>query len=696
MKSKKIISTLIALLLLFSYVKARTISFPVIKNTEVKQTKDPQEMKAFLSGNKKSEPVISVLLTDRNLREQLIETAGTLTASPLQKNYASAKRAKAVDIDNLLSMIKPLNVKSGVQSQSFSTDTTFVTNGYKYEYNYDGAGNTVFKVYAKDFGDNPNKPHDWGLIYHSVIPKYGGAEKVIYHISKPATNIFECYKIDDGVLTVTNWTVVQNYRVYNKYLNDGKIISSDVYYWDPCSGGDEPQNKISFIYTNNKLSRIMETNKNNQPLSKIEIGYDPSTGFMSYASTYFWDNQLNRWIPNDKDEWYYKSGTPSQDKWSVRINFYSYNPSGIPTGQYFWLNGWKEVITYNQYWLPVNIKHYVWTPGISIWSGTWNDGYGYTLNGIPVSNLVAKNPVGISAGKASTNETSPLLSYVQRTACDTSKIKIPDDTLTVQWDNVRKEENRYDTYGNLLSNTKSSWNNAQWQTTAKSVNTFDYTSSAAGTPYPANMTYTHKLLKTSFYDAANQEIDNLTYQYNTNFLTTGSEQVNLVDSLGTFGTDTIKANVIWTYSGGADWLTVTPVPLQKADSTLMGLADNQYIGNAALRFKATPNSTSDSRSCIITLTPVYGSPRQINVIQPVVTALRQVKYPSLEITPNPATTYFTIQGIEKETALTVYDIHGKIVLEKRVFPDEKAEVRSWNKGIYFVKTENGTGKLIIR
>ena len=68
----------------------------------------------------------------------------------------------------------------------------------------------------------------------------------------------------------------------------------------------------------------------------------------------------------------------------------------------------------------------------------------------------------------------------------------------------------------------------------------------------------------------------------------------------------------------------------------------------------------------------------------------------ISLSPNPATTYFTIQGLEKETTLTVYNIHGKIVLEKRISPDDKVDVGGWNKGVYFVKTENGTGKLIIR
>ncbi len=68
----------------------------------------------------------------------------------------------------------------------------------------------------------------------------------------------------------------------------------------------------------------------------------------------------------------------------------------------------------------------------------------------------------------------------------------------------------------------------------------------------------------------------------------------------------------------------------------------------------------------------------------------------LSVCPNPATDYFIIQGLEKESEASVIDISGKKVIQKNVSPNEKISVTGWNKGIYFVKTENGTGKLIIR
>lgn len=70
--------------------------------------------------------------------------------------------------------------------------------------------------------------------------------------------------------------------------------------------------------------------------------------------------------------------------------------------------------------------------------------------------------------------------------------------------------------------------------------------------------------------------------------------------------------------------------------------------------------------------------------------------PLFNILPNPALDYFVIQGLEKETLVSVYDVFGKMVLEKRIFPNEKISVIGWNKGIYFVKIGNRISKLIVR
>ena len=68
---------------------------------------------------------------------------------------------------------------------------------------------------------------------------------------------------------------------------------------------------------------------------------------------------------------------------------------------------------------------------------------------------------------------------------------------------------------------------------------------------------------------------------------------------------------------------------------------------------------------------------------------------TLTLTPNPARDYFTVQGLETETQITLFDLTGKKVLEKNVRPDEKISVSALQKGIYTLKAGTKTAKLII-
>ena len=66
------------------------------------------------------------------------------------------------------------------------------------------------------------------------------------------------------------------------------------------------------------------------------------------------------------------------------------------------------------------------------------------------------------------------------------------------------------------------------------------------------------------------------------------------------------------------------------------------------------------------------------------------------ISPNPANECFTVSGISENTPITVFDISGKRVIEKTVNPNEKISVTDWNKGIYLVKVNDKTAKLIVK
>ena len=86
----------------------------------------------------------------------------------------------------------------------------------------------------------------------------------------------------------------------------------------------------------------------------------------------------------------------------------------------------------------------------------------------------------------------------------------------------------------------------------------------------------------------------------------------------------------------------------------------------------------------------------INITSDKATGIFSAEKDILRITPNPTDDYFTISGLETETMLTVFDIAGKIVTEKTVVPDEKISVSTLPKGIYLVKVNNKTAKLVVK
>lgn len=78
------------------------------------------------------------------------------------------------------------------------------------------------------------------------------------------------------------------------------------------------------------------------------------------------------------------------------------------------------------------------------------------------------------------------------------------------------------------------------------------------------------------------------------------------------------------------------------------------------------------------------------------TAIAITEQKTIQIFPNPAADYFTVQGLEKESQLSVYDITGKEVVRKTVVPNEKISVSTLPKGNYLVKVNDVTAKLVVK
>lgn len=66
----------------------------------------------------------------------------------------------------------------------------------------------------------------------------------------------------------------------------------------------------------------------------------------------------------------------------------------------------------------------------------------------------------------------------------------------------------------------------------------------------------------------------------------------------------------------------------------------------------------------------------------------------VSISPNPATNYFTVSGLDKKSQLQVLDANGKLVIEKEVINNENIKVEALAKGFYIVKINNSIFKLI--
>lgn len=68
----------------------------------------------------------------------------------------------------------------------------------------------------------------------------------------------------------------------------------------------------------------------------------------------------------------------------------------------------------------------------------------------------------------------------------------------------------------------------------------------------------------------------------------------------------------------------------------------------------------------------------------------------LSVSPNPTRDYITVGGLQSESTIEIYDISGKRMLWTSVQPDEKIYVGHLVKGMYVVRANKQTAKLIVR
>lgn len=127
----------------------------------------------------------------------------------------------------------------------------------------------------------------------------------------------------------------------------------------------------------------------------------------------------------------------------------------------------------------------------------------------------------------------------------------------------------------------------------------------------------------------------------------------------------------------------------------------QRTGSGKVQFYAEPNLSDTTRTDTITIThlnnPDIVERFVISQAPTTPTSINTLQVEKLvSVSPNPTSDYFVVSGINAATWVSVYDISGKKVMEKTVSPDEKISVSTLPKGIYLVKVNGQTAKLMVK
>ncbi|NLJ83169.1 MAG: T9SS type A sorting domain-containing protein [Bacteroidales bacterium] len=74
-------------------------------------------------------------------------------------------------------------------------------------------------------------------------------------------------------------------------------------------------------------------------------------------------------------------------------------------------------------------------------------------------------------------------------------------------------------------------------------------------------------------------------------------------------------------------------------------------------------------------------------------SVKDIQSFQVQVAPNPATDYISLEGIESASVVSIYDAGGKLVILKKVNTkgDSKINVEALLSGIYFIKTQNKRG-----
>ena len=85
-----------------------------------------------------------------------------------------------------------------------------------------------------------------------------------------------------------------------------------------------------------------------------------------------------------------------------------------------------------------------------------------------------------------------------------------------------------------------------------------------------------------------------------------------------------------------------------------------------------------------------------NIVEEEINYINEVKATPMLLTPNITSNYFTVKNIEKPTEIYVYNVSSKNILQKVIQTNEQVSVTGWAKGIYLIKVNTTTAKLVVK
>lgn len=156
------------------------------------------------------------------------------------------------------------------------------------------------------------------------------------------------------------------------------------------------------------------------------------------------------------------------------------------------------------------------------------------------------------------------------------------------------------------------------------------------------------------------------------YLNTSQPSLSVDYQEGSTNTLNINSNVNWTASSSETWLTLNP---------------NSGSGDGTITLTAMKNPDTSTRTATISVSGTGVTTKPLAVAQEgAPTGIADPENKQLVIYPNPTNKILTIEGLIQEAKVSIYDVSGRLVLNKRLV-GTSIDISSLAPGIYAIVLE---------